>query len=62
VWTYDAVQAAQSVLQLAEGQEIRRQTAGRSPWMIIVYIFAALFGLILITILLSIGIRLVVGF
>jgi hypothetical protein len=62
VWTEDALQAAQSVLQLAEGQEIRSQKTGRSPWMIIVYIFAALFGLIFLTILLSIGIRLVVGF
>jgi hypothetical protein len=62
VWTDDAAQAAQSVQQLAEGQEIRRQKTSRSPWMILVYVFAALFGLILLTILLSIGIRLVVGF
>jgi hypothetical protein len=62
VWADDMAQAAQSVLQLAEGQEIRSQKTGRSPWMIIVYIFAALFGLIFLAILLSIGIRLVVGF
>jgi hypothetical protein len=62
VWTDDAAQAAQSVQQLAEGQEIRRQKTSRSPWMILVYVFAALFGLMLLTILLSIGIRLVVGF
>jgi hypothetical protein len=62
VWTDDAAQAAQSVQLLAEGQEIRRQQTGHSPWMIVVYIFAALFGLILLTILLSLGIRLVVGF
>lgn len=61
VWTDDAAQAAQSVQQLAEGQEIHRQKMGRSPWMIIVYIFAALFGLIFLMILLSIGVRLVVG-
>jgi hypothetical protein len=61
VWADDAVHAAQSVQQLAEGEEIRRQRVGRSPWMIIVYIFAAMFGLILLLILLSIGVRLVVG-
>ncbi|HEX5807277.1 MAG TPA: DUF5671 domain-containing protein, partial [Anaerolineales bacterium] len=61
VWSDDPVQAAQSVQQLAEGEEIRRQKVGRSPWMIIVYIFAAMFGLILLLILLSIGVRLVVG-
>jgi hypothetical protein len=61
VWTDDAIQAAQSIQQLAEGEEIHRQKVGRSPWMIIVYIFAVLFGLILLMILLSIGVRLVVG-
>jgi hypothetical protein len=61
IWTDDATQAAQFVQQLAEGEEIRRQKVGRSPWMIIVYIFAAMFGLILLMILLSIGVRLVVG-
>jgi hypothetical protein len=61
VWTDDAVQAAQTVQQLAEGQEIRVQKTGRSPWMFVVYIFAALFGLILLLILVSLGISLVVG-
>ena len=61
VWADDAAQAAQSVQMLAEGQEIRMQKTGRSPWMIIVYIFAALFGLILLLILVSLGISLVVG-
>ena len=61
VWTEDAAQAAQSVQQLAEGQEIRRQKMGRSPWMIVVYVFAALFGFMLLMMLLSLGIRLVVG-
>ncbi|MGZ9224914.1 MAG: DUF5671 domain-containing protein [Anaerolineales bacterium] len=60
VWTDDAAQAAQSVQQLAEGQEIRRQKTGRSPWMIVVYVFAALFGLLLLM-LVSLGISLVVG-
>jgi hypothetical protein len=60
VWTEDAVQAAQSVQLLAEGQEVRRQPTARSPWMIVVYIFAALFGLMLLMMLLSLGIRLIV--
>lgn len=62
VWTDDAAQAAQSVQQLAEGQEVRRQRTGRSAWMYVVYIFAALFGFILLMMLVSLGIRLVVGF
>jgi hypothetical protein len=61
VWTDDAAQAAQSVQQLAEGQEIRRQGIGRSAWTTIVYVFAALFMLELIFVLLTFGISLVVG-
>ena len=61
VWTDDAAQAAQSVQQLAEGQEIRRQKMERSPWTIVIYIFAALFLLELLVMLLALGISLVVG-
>ncbi|HEX5941022.1 MAG TPA: DUF5671 domain-containing protein [Anaerolineales bacterium] len=61
VWTEDAAQAAQSVQQLAEGQEVRRQKLGRSAWRIIVYVFAALFMLQLLFILLALGVSLVVG-
>ena len=61
VWTEDTVQAAQSVQQLAEGQEIRIQKPGRSGWMILVYVFAALFMLQLLLVLLMLGISLVVG-
>ncbi|HSL44273.1 MAG TPA: DUF5671 domain-containing protein [Anaerolineales bacterium] len=61
VWTDDALQAAQSVQQLAEGQSIQRQKLGRSPWSIVVYVFAALFILQLLFVLLSLGISLVVG-
>ncbi|MGB8980531.1 MAG: DUF5671 domain-containing protein [Anaerolineales bacterium] len=61
VWTDDPVQAAQSVQQLAEGQEIRRPKKGGSPWMIIVYLFAGFFGFLLLIMLLSLGIRLVLG-
>jgi hypothetical protein len=38
-------QAAQIARQLAEGQEVRKQSGGNSSWMIIVYAAAALFGL-----------------
>ena len=61
VWTDDAEQAAQSVQQLAEGQEIRMQKKGRSSWTYVVYVFAALFGLMLLLLLVSLGISLVVG-
>ena len=61
VWSDDAVQAAQSLQQLAEGQEIRRQKMGRSAWSILVYVFAALFLLQLLFLLLTFGISLVVG-
>ncbi|HET9914609.1 MAG TPA: DUF5671 domain-containing protein, partial [Anaerolineales bacterium] len=61
VWTDDAAQAAQSVQQLAEGQEIRRQKMGRSAWTIVVYVFAALFMVQLLFMLLMLGISLVVG-
>jgi hypothetical protein len=60
VWADDAAQAAQSVQQLAEGQEIRRQKLGRSAWTILVYVFAALFMLQLLFILLALGVSLVV--
>ena len=60
VWTDDAAQAAQSVQQLAEGQELRKQRLGRSTWTIVVYVFAALFMLQLLFILLALGISLVV--
>jgi hypothetical protein len=61
VWSDDAVQAAQSVQQLAEGQEIHRPKSGRSVWMIAIYVFAALFLLELLFMLLAFGISLVGG-
>jgi hypothetical protein len=61
VWTDDAAQAAQSVQQLAEGQEIRGQKLGRPVWMIVVYVCAALFMLQLLFILLALGISFTVG-
>jgi hypothetical protein len=61
IWADDAAQAMQSVQQLAEGQEVHRPKLGRSPWTIVVYVFAALFLLQLLFLLLTLGISLVVG-
>jgi hypothetical protein len=62
VWTDDTAQAAQSVQQLAEGEEIRIQKPTRSGWIYVVYVFAALFALQLLFILLAVGISFVTGF
>ena len=52
-------QAALAVRQLSDGQEVK--FGGTSAFMVMVYIFAALFGIELLFILLSIGISLIVG-
>ena len=62
VWTDDAAQAAQSVQQLAEGEEIRIQKPSRSGWIYVVYVFAALFALQILFILLAVGISFVTSF
>jgi hypothetical protein len=59
VWAEDAAQAAESVQRLAEGQEVHKQKQTRSAWIYVVYVFAALFALELLFILLAIGIALV---
>jgi hypothetical protein len=59
VWTEDTVQAAQSVQKLAEGQEIQKQKTSRSPWTIVIYVFAALFGLQLLFMIFALGISLI---
>jgi hypothetical protein len=51
--------AAQIVRQLAEGQEVR-SSVGNSVWQVVAYIFAALFGLELLFLLLSLGISMIV--
>ncbi len=48
---------AMALRQMSEGQEVRPST-GTSPWMIVVYLFAALFGLQLLMFLLALGISL----
>jgi hypothetical protein len=62
VWADDAAQAGQFVQQLAEGEQIRKQKQRRSAWMVVVYVFAALFAFQVLFILLTIGISLVTGF
>ncbi|MEP7133480.1 MAG: DUF5671 domain-containing protein [Chloroflexota bacterium] len=61
VWAEDAVQAAQSVQRLAEGQEVQKQKSSRSPWMYVVYAFAALFALEFLFFIITLAISLVVG-
>ncbi len=62
VWAEDAGQAALSVQRMAEGQEIQKRTSSRSAWSYVVYVFAALFALQLLFMLLAFGISLVTGF
>jgi hypothetical protein len=59
VWTDNAAQAAQSVQKLAEGEEIQKPDMGRSPWRVVIYVFAALFAMQLLFMLLALGISLV---
>lgn len=63
LWSAGAKPAESTALtlrQLSEGQEARQAAGGASAWMIVIYIFAALFGLEVLMMLLSIGISLVV--
>jgi hypothetical protein len=59
VWAEDASQAARSVQQLAEGEEIHKPKTGRSAWTIFVYVCAALFMVELIFFVLAFAISLV---
>jgi Trk-type K+ transport system membrane component len=60
-WADDTVQAAQVIQMRAEGQELQRRKTSRSPWMIVVYVFAVLFGFLLLMMLVSFGISLVMN-
>jgi hypothetical protein len=62
VWADDAAQAALSVQMLAEGQKVQKQKQTRSAWTYVMYVFAALFALQLLFILLAMGISLISGF
>ncbi|MDO9302856.1 MAG: DUF5671 domain-containing protein [Anaerolineales bacterium] len=62
-WLSDYGQAAESVRALAEGQELRPQSAkGTSAWTYVAYVFAALFACQLLIMLLSLGVSMVTGF
>ncbi len=62
VWADDAVQAAESVQRMAEGQEIQKKRTTRSAWTYVIYVFAALFAFELLFLLLTLGISLVTSF
>jgi len=63
VWTQDAQQAAQWARALAESQEFRPPSTRRtSALMVVAYIFAALFALQLLFVLLLLGITAISGF
>jgi len=63
-WLNDFGQAADSAKALAEGQEIRPQSAARmnSVWTYIAYVFAALFACQLLFGVLMLGVSMVAGF
>ena len=62
VWADNAAQAAESVQRLAEGQEVQKKKPTRSAWTYVIYVFAALFAIELLFIMLAFGISLVTGF
>ncbi len=62
VWAEDAAQAAESAQRLAEGQEVQKKKQSRPAWLYVVYVFAALFGLEVLFLLLAFGISLVTRF
>jgi hypothetical protein len=62
VWADDVAQAALSTQMLAEGQEVQKKKGTRSAWIYGVYVFAALFAIELLFILLALGIEMVSGF
>ena len=53
--------AAVLLRQLSEGQEVKPNRGATGAWLIVVYVFAALFALELLFILLSIGIQVIVN-
>ena len=62
VWTDDVAQAALSAQMLAEEQKVQIKKQTRSAWTYVVYLFAALFAIELLFMLLAFGISLVTGF
>jgi hypothetical protein len=62
VWAEDVMAAAESAQRMAEGQEIQKKRGTTPAWMYVVYVFAALFALELLFILLMLGMSLVTRF
>jgi hypothetical protein len=63
-WVNDLEQAAESARALAEGQELRPQSANRtiSVWTYVAYVFAGLFACQLLFGLLFFGVGMIAGF
>lgn len=63
-WMSDFEQAADSAKAMAEGQDVRPRSAKRSTpvWMYVAYVFAALFALQVLLMLMLFGISMVTGF
>ncbi|MDD2920888.1 MAG: DUF5671 domain-containing protein [Anaerolineales bacterium] len=62
-WAGNDPQAVDSARALAEGEQIRPQSAkGTSTWTYIAYVFAALFALQVLFMLITLGVSLVTGF
>jgi len=62
-WMTNPTEAARSLGQMAEGQEIQKiKKAGPGAWVIVMYIFAGLFALQLLFMLLAFGISTITNF
>jgi len=62
-WMADSTEAARSLGQMAEGQEIQKvKKSGLGAWQIVMYIFAGLFALQLLFMLLALGISAITNF
>lgn len=63
-WMSDFEQTADSAKAMAEGQDVRPRSAKRSTpvWMYVAYVFAALFALQVLLMLMLFGISMVTGF
>ncbi len=59
VWSQDPGQAAAFARQLAEGQVVHPQKRSGSAWTIVIYIFAALFAIQFVFMLLAFGLSLI---
>ncbi|MFZ5879397.1 MAG: DUF5671 domain-containing protein [Chloroflexota bacterium] len=60
-WSQDVGQAAAFARQLSEGQAVHPQKRSGAAWMVVVYIFAALFAIQFVFMLLAFGLSLIFG-